>query len=293
MNKNIIGGSIVLIIIVLLFLMVAGSMVASVKPGYGGVVYNRFGGENAVEPGSLGQGWNMVAPWKTVTQYPVSKEFAYYTAAAHEARGKTDDSMKISTKDGREITVELMVAYQFLPNKLGHIYNLFRGASVDEIEYGFMKQTIRQELNAITSQYAMIDLAGDKQPEIMAKLSKRVHEVFGPDGIDIKEIGFTKVEPDGQTREAIQQYINAQNTKRQAEVEKQTAEIHAEQARIKAKGDADARFIRADGEAKANERLQVSITPQLIEYVKANRWDGKNSSTILSTSTQPIVNLGH
>jgi regulator of protease activity HflC (stomatin/prohibitin superfamily) len=43
---------------------------------------------------------------------------------------------------------------------------------------------------------------------------------------------------------------------------------------IDAKGKSDARIIEAEGQAKANEKLQQSITSELIEYEKAKKWSG-------------------
>lgn len=49
----------------------------------------------------------------------------------------------------------------------------------------------------------------------------------------------------------------------------------AEIDREKARGEADALIIAAEGRAKSNKLLAGSVTQELIEYTKAQRWDGK------------------
>ena len=59
----------------------------------------------------------------------------------------------------------------------------------------------------------------------------------------------------------------------------QTATATAQIEREKARGEADAVLIAAEAKAKANNLLQASITPELIEYTKVQRWDGVLPST--------------
>ena len=45
--------------------------------------------------------------------------------------------------------------------------------------------------------------------------------------------------------------------------------------RIEAQAKADAILIEAQGQAKANLELSKSLTPEIVEYYKAQKWDGK------------------
>lgn len=59
-----------------------------------------------------------------------------------------------------------------------------------------------------------------------------------------------------------------------AEQEKEKATIEAEQKKIQAEGEAEATRIKAEAEAEANKKIAESLTPELIEKQKIEKWDG-------------------
>jgi regulator of protease activity HflC (stomatin/prohibitin superfamily) len=64
-------------------------------------------------------------------------------------------------------------------------------------------------------------------------------------------------------------------------------EAEAKAKLIAAKASAEAKLINARAEAEANKTLNASITPEILEYFKIERWNGKlptvtgNSSTLI------------
>ena len=77
-----------------------------------------------------------------------------------------------------------------------------------------------------------------------------------------KEVALTKAQQDKETALIL------------AEQEKETAVINAEQAKIKAEGDAEAKRIKAQAEADANRMIAESLTKDLIEKAKIDKWNG-------------------
>ena len=59
-----------------------------------------------------------------------------------------------------------------------------------------------------------------------------------------------------------------------AALEKEVASIEAEKQIITAQAQADALLIEAEAEADANKKIAASLTPELIEMTKYERWDG-------------------
>jgi prohibitin 1 len=270
MNKNFTVGGVALA--VLLGGGLIGGFVCSttIEPGYAGVVYNANGG---LEQNTLGQGWHMVAPWKSVTEYPVSTETVYLTKVSEES--DKDNSFNISTKEGKPVNVDVMYSYHMEQDKLPHIFTKFRRAEADAIEAGYIKQQLKTVIQEVTSNYSVLDVYGEKRGEIQDKIQKEFAERLKPDGIIVENFSFGEIRPDAQSMAAIQAKVDAQQKLQQYETEKKQAEVLAEKARIEAQGKADAAFIEAQGKAKANQVLQQSITPELIEYTKAQKWDGK------------------
>ncbi len=64
----------------------------------------------------------------------------------------------------------------------------------------------------------------------------------------------------------------------QAQKDKDAAAIQAETAVVKAEAAAEATRIAAEAEAEANRKIAGSLTPELIEKIKYEQWDGKVST---------------
>ena len=58
----------------------------------------------------------------------------------------------------------------------------------------------------------------------------------------------------------------------------------------KAQAEAEAILIAAEAEAEANRKIAASLTPELIEKMKIEQWNG-NVPTVQGSST-PIISLG-
>ncbi len=83
--------------------------------------------------------------------------------------------------------------------------------------------------------------------------------------------------------------IEAQTAKVQAEKDKQVAEIATEQAIVEANAAAEVVRIQAEAEANANIVIARSLTPELIEKLKYEQWDGQLPT--VSSNATPIISV--
>ena len=264
-------------ILVVMGVALAGMLmcVTRIGPGYAGVIYNMDGG---IEDETLSQGFHVVAPWKHVSEYPISTETVYYTKNSVDGDDKdkkTDKSVNVNTKDGKQVNVSVTYAYHMDVEKLPTVYAKFRGQDIKAIESGYMKNALYEALNNVTSQYSLMELVGDKRPEINNKIFEAFRDELADYGIVIETFNLSDVVPDEATANAIQAVVNAQNALEQAKIEKQQAEVEAEKARVAAKGKADAALIEAEGQAKANEKLQQSLTSGVLQQRAIEKWNGE------------------
>lgn len=264
-------------ILVVMGVALAGMLmcVTRIGPGYAGVIYNVDGG---IEDETLGQGFHVVAPWKHVSEYPISTETVYYTKNSVDGDDKdkkTDKSVNVNTKDGKQVNVSVTYAYHMNVEKLPTVYAKFRGQDIEAIQNGYMKNAMYEALNNVTSQYSLMELVGDKRPEINQKIFETFRDDLSDYGIVIETFNLSDVVPDEATATAIQNVVNAQNALQQAKIEKQQAEVEAEKARVAAKGKADAALIEAEGQAKANEKLQQSLTSGVLQQRAIEKWNGE------------------
>jgi regulator of protease activity HflC (stomatin/prohibitin superfamily) len=273
MNKFKVGA--ILFAVALVFGFIITSMfITTIGAGHAGVVYNRNGG---LEKETLGQGWHFVSPFKRVTEYPIATETVTY------------DDVTIGTRDGKPIQTTFSYNYHIELTKLTEIFNKFRGAKSDVIEKGFLKSRLTEMAKEVTTKYTVLEILGEKSSEVSMNIQEKFAEDAKEIGFIIEAVTFTPPVPDKQTQAAIQAKVDAQQKLEQEKVELEKAKVIADKQRVEAQGNADKALIEAEGRAKANKLLQQSITPELIEYEKAKKWDGKLPT--VSGGNTPMIQL--
>lgn len=286
-------GAVFLGIIMVVAVVLGFMCMEKVPAGYVGVVYNMSGG---VDGEVLGKGWHFVAPTKKVTIYSIGIEQSYLTSE-DKGDSKKDESFSIPTSDGKTVKVNLEFSYKFDVDRVADTFVQFKGRSGETIKDTFIKPKVIAWTQEVSAMYPVTDIFGDKRTEINAELDTYLKEKFLPYGIIIDTVNFTSINVDDETAAAIQKKvtaqqelelanIEAQTAKVQAEKDKQvaliaaekdreTAQIEAEQAKIIAEGEAEAKKIAAEAEAEANRKIAESLTPELIEKIKYEQWNGE------------------
>ena len=307
MTKGSIGA---FILAVLIFggLILGFMCVESIPTGYVGVVYNMNGG---VDGEKLSQGWHLVAPTKKVTIYTIGLEQSGLTADnTQDSRG--DESFNIPTSDGKTVRVSLEFSYRFDEERITDTFTMFKGKSGEEIKNTFIKPKIKAWTQEVSANYPVADIYGDKRTAINEELDVHLEKKFYEYGIIIDTVNFTDISVDTETAAAIQKKVNAQQEQELANIEAQTAKIQAEKdrevARIQAEKDkevasikaeqeiilaeaeAKAMLIAAEAEANANKQIAESLTAELIEKIKYERWNGE--LPMVSGGGGTIIDIG-
>lgn len=287
MKKFGIGG-IVLGVLLVIGLIVGLKSYTKIDPGHAGVIYNLSGG---IEDTVLSQGGHFVAPWKKITEYPVSTETVSLSKS-----DKDDKSFNVSTREGKQVSLDTRYAYHMDATKLPSIFTKFRGANSSSIENGYIKTALQASIQTVTSSYGVLDIYGSKRDEITAKVFGEFKGVLEADGIIVETFSFGEIRPDATTLEAIQENVNAQQKLATLQVQKQQATAEAERLIIEAQGKADAALIAAEGQAKANKALVESLTDKVVNKLWIEKWDGKlpsvqtGSSGVMLNVTPDISN---
>ena len=318
MNKGIIGaivsgaGLFVSIIILLL-------MMEKVPAGYVGIVYDMNGG---VSEEVLTQGWHVVAPTKKVTLYSIGIEQSYLTSGK-DGDSADDDSFEVPTSDGKGLRVDLTFTYRYDPERVAQLFTRFKGQSGKEVRNSFIKPNIISWVKEVTAKYPVTEILGEERANLNIAVSEYVREKFDPYGIIVENTSLINIDADEETRAQVQRRVNAiqelelaQTEKKTAQVkadqekevaltkaqqdketaiilaeqEKETATINAEKAKIDAEAKAEATRIKASAEAEANRMIAESLTPELIEQKKIEKWNGDVPK--VSGSAASIVEVG-
>lgn len=319
MNKKIVG-AITTGVVCLILLITILSMTEKVPAGYVGIVYSMNGG---VSDEVLTQGWHVVSPTKSVTLYSVGIEQSYLTSG-EDGDSKNNDSFEVPTSDGKGLTVDLTFTYRYDPDRVAELFTRFKGQSGKEVRDTFIKPNIISWVKEVTAKYPVTEILGEERANLNIAVSDYVKDKFNPYGIIVENTSLINIEADEETRAQVQRRVNAiqelelaQTEKKTAQVkadqekevaltkaqqdketaiikaeqDKETATINAEQAKIKAEGQAEALRIKAEAEAAANKMIAESLTPELIEKAKIDKWNGDVPT--VSGSSATIIDIGN
>lgn len=239
-----------------------------VPAGNVGVKFDLYGGDKGVTgevvgPGKYWLGWNeemYLFPTFTVNDSYVEKE---------------GNQITFQDKDGTQISADVGISFSIPADKADEVFQKYR-KGVDEIVDTVLKNAVRNALNSETGKMEVSEIYGIGKEELMQRTLSRVQKELGPVGVNVENlfwIGAMRLPP--QITAAINAKIEATQKAQQRENELQTATAQAQIEREKARGEADALKIAAEGQAAANQKLAASLTPQLVQYELAKRWDGK------------------
>lgn len=306
MNKGIVG-SIIIGVMLVIGLIVGFSGMKRVPAGYVAVIYNM---RNGVAEDTLGQGWHWIGPMKEATLFSVGIEQSYLTSGS-DGDSKNDDSFEVPSSDGKGLKVDLTFTYRYDADKVPEIFTRFKGQSGKEIRDSFIKPNIISWTKEVTAKYPVTEILGDERANLNTAVTEYIKEKFEPYGIIVDNVSLIDIDADDETRASVQKKVNAQQSLElaqieqktanvqaqkdkevaliQAEQEREVAAINAEKQKIKAEGDAEAIRIKAEAEAEANSKIAQSLTPELIEKQKIDKWNG--SVPTVSGSGSTIVNI--
>ena len=297
MNKGFIGG-IISAVVIFATIFCGLLCMERIPAGYVGVVYNMSGG---VDGEILSQGWHLVSPTKSVTTYSIGLEQSYLSSES-VGDSPNDESFNIPTSDGKTVKVNLEFSYRFDADRVAETFVQFKGRSGEEIKNTFIKPKVMAWTQEVSANYPVTDIFGDQRTAINAELDIYLREKFEPYGIIIDTVNFTDISVDAETEKAIQRKVTAQQELElakieaetamiQAEKEKEVALIAAEKEKRVAEIEAEKVLISANAQAEANKVIADSLTPEFIEKLQIEKWNGAYPSVVGSDSTI-IKNIG-
>lgn len=216
-----------------------------------------------------------------VERKPVSRswESGDSTAASSNKAifGETSDNIGIYVGMNCTAMIEEKDAAKFL-----YRYN---NTPLETIIDTDIKKMVEDRFNTETAKYASTDL-GAKKGEIMEAVKTYVVEYFKDYGITITVLGLK--EGISFENPAIQAAIDEKFASEQ-KLEIQENENAANIA--KAKAEAEAAKIVAQGQAEANRILAESITDEILAQQYYDKWDGKLPTYISGTDGNTLIQI--
>ncbi len=167
------------------------------------------------------------------------------------------------SKDLQTVSTKLAINYRVDTKKS---YSIYKNIGAD-YEAVLVTPAVNEVLKAITAQYTAEESVTNRalvSDGLVAGLNDKLNSI----GLYITDVNIINFDFSDAFITAIEEKQVAQQQLLKAETEKQTAITNAE-------AEAETIRIKAEAEAEANATLSESLTEQIIEYSKVEKWDGK------------------
>lgn len=242
-----------------------------IEPGHVGILIHRAGGGVDAKP--LGPGFQMRNPvFSQIEEYPVFMQTLVLTRANTEG-SPNNDEINVNSQEGQPLSLDVAMSFELDPARVPTLYQTFR-SSIDIVQHGFVKQTIRQVLQEVVGGEPIADILGPKKAEVVARSQQGLEERLAKYGILVRQFTINET----RAPESVIEAINVKNVMQQqaltAQNELQKNEFQARGDSIKAAGRAKAILTEAEAQARANRMLAESMTATLVQYRMVDKWNG-------------------
>lgn len=247
-----------------------------INAGHVGVRFNKWGSDKGVSKYSYASGYVVYLPIMTdVKEFSTAYRSIEYPAST------------VLTKGGSPAYIHVTFNYKPIAANAGDMYVSLRQELV-QIEQQWLKTTLLGVIQDVSNSWALdsiLNHRGTFDQAIVIECNKRVSRWFEIDGL---KTNFT---PDKAILNAINRKTEALQ---QSQVEENLALAAINKMNkmiIEAKADSADRVIRAAGQAEEIRRLMIHLSPVYNDYLRAQRWNGVNPTTVLGSESKTIVQL--
>ena len=236
-------------------------------PGHRGVIYSATGGVSATE---RGEGLSLVVPILQTAKQISVREQLFFTDAAFA-----------QSKDLQEITVHIAVGWQILPTEAAELYQDV--GAVKDVASILVEPAIGQ---FVTQEVGLVvaEQFAQERANLAAAILADLQAELEPQGVNVLYVAIKDAVFDADFVASVKNKIIAEQNAIAEFNNIQKAENLKQQVIKTAQGDAERRFIEAEGEKRAIEEVATALgfTPaEYLVWLRVNQWNGVFPTTLL------------
>ena len=215
------------------------SCVKQIDAGYIGV-QSIFG---KIQEKSLGSGLNFVNPLVSVSEVDVRTQNYTMSGVENEGDKQGDDAIRVLTKDGLEVTIDLSVLYRVNATNAPQLVKKVGIDFKDKIIRPLARTKIRD--NAVY--YDAVELYSTKRDEFQQRIFKDIDKEFNNRGLILENLLIRNIALPQTVKLTIESKINAEQEAQKMQFVLQKEQQEAERKRVEARGIADYQKILNEG----------------------------------------------
>ncbi len=160
-----------------------------IEPGYTGIKINKMINKG-VSKENIVTGFVFYCPLFTnIVQYPTFMQRVAWTHDVNEGR-PVNEELTFNTKDSVPVNIDAAVSYILEQHKVPDFYTQFRADKIETFTHGFLRDTTRNIVTQIGSEYTFDEINGQKKEEFLSRVAKALHDGVLVYGISIQQFGL-------------------------------------------------------------------------------------------------------
>jgi regulator of protease activity HflC (stomatin/prohibitin superfamily) len=185
----------------------------------------------------IGPGTHIKAPWNEVYLYKVNEM-------------SSEENMDVLDKNGLSIHIDITVRYYPIPDKIGYIHEQFTTDYESVLVIPEVRSTVRQVMGRYTAE----EIYSTKRAEVETAITTETEAILNAKNVHATAVLIRSIMLPEQIKMAIENKLQ------------QEQEALAYQFRLdKEKSEAERKRIAAEGESRANNIINNSLTDKLLK----------------------------
>jgi regulator of protease activity HflC (stomatin/prohibitin superfamily) len=184
---------------------------------------------------------------------------------------KLESAASAVSKDLQAISSVIAVNYKL---SAASSVEIVRNFGSRQIEDTILAPGVQESVKAVTAKYTAEGLITERA-KVGTEISLALENKVAEHGIIIEGFNIVNFEFSDDFNKAIEAKQVAQQELIRVRTEQEQLVVKAQAAAEAAKANAEAILTEATAQAQANGMINASLTANLVEYEKVNKWDGK------------------
>ena len=281
----------VLVVILAIYLMAGCHRINPTEVGF---KISNSGDYRGIDSLPLITGYQFVMPgFSYIVTIPTTQVHVVWGSDPKEGSGNNEE-ITVSCLGGAGFRMDVGMNYRINADKASHIYLKYKTSDLDKITSSYLRNVVRgamQDLSGTMTVDSVLNNLPYYEHTVAANLSER----FTKEGFILDNFNITKqpIPTDANLAASINAKIKAKQDAETSKMQLQQSIAEANKLIATARGDSASKVINAlaDAEVIKVKTASLSTSPQYIELIKWERWDGHFPTYYMSGGATPLISL--
>jgi regulator of protease activity HflC (stomatin/prohibitin superfamily) len=220
----------------ILVLIFSSRMFYVIQPGERGLIFRPFTSgldkENIKLPG-----FQVIAPWNDLHIYDVKEQ-------------KAEETMDVLDKSGLKVIIDVSIRFNPIYDQIGSLHEVFGKLYINQLVIPEVRSSVRQVAGRFTAE----EIYSTKRNEVEQTIISETNKILSQNFIDMRALLIRSINLPVQIQQAIENKLT------------QEQEFLSYQFKLETeKSEAERRRIAAEGESRANQIINNSLTTNLLK----------------------------